>query len=71
MTLTGQPTTHGAIAQKFRGPVGTGSGGAINTGFVKDYRTTTACGSAARRTSSTPIDAAWTVLRRNEQIPAR
>jgi type II secretory pathway pseudopilin PulG len=27
----------GAIAQKFRGPVGTSSGGKVSTGYVKDY----------------------------------
>ncbi|QGQ19372.1 hypothetical protein GC089_09185 [Cellulomonas sp. JZ18] len=27
----------GAIAQKFRGPVGTSSGGAMSTGYAKDY----------------------------------
>ncbi|GLY30586.1 hypothetical protein [Kineosporia sp. NBRC 101731] len=28
---------YGAIAQKFRGPVGTGSGNVISTGYVKNY----------------------------------
>lgn len=30
-------TINGAIAQKFRGPVGQGSGGSISTGYAKDY----------------------------------
>ena len=33
----GQLHVDGAIAQKYRGPVGTGTGGSINTGFLKDY----------------------------------
>jgi len=30
-------TVKGAIAQKFRGPVGTGSGAGIATGYLKNY----------------------------------
>lgn len=30
-------TVNGAIAQKFRGPVGTGSGASMSTGYGKDY----------------------------------
>ncbi len=33
----GTLTVKGAIAQKFRGPVGTSSGGVIVTGYTKDY----------------------------------
>ena len=33
----GTLTVIGAIAQKFRGPVGTSSGGYINNGYIKDY----------------------------------
>ena len=33
----GDLTVDGAIAQKFRGPVGTGSGATITTGFRKNY----------------------------------
>lgn len=33
----GTLTVNGAIAQKFRGPVGTGSGGSMATGYAKDY----------------------------------
>ena len=33
----GTLSVFGSIAQKFRGPVGTGSGGSTNTGYVKSY----------------------------------
>lgn len=33
----GTLTVNGAIAQKFRGPVGTSSGGAPNSGYLKNY----------------------------------
>lgn len=33
----GELSVDGAIAQKYRGPVGTGSGSSVNTGYAKDY----------------------------------
>lgn len=33
----GTLSVKGAIAQRFRGPVGTGSGGSMTTGYAKDY----------------------------------
>ena len=30
-------TVNGVMAQRYRGPVGTGSGGSISTGLAKDY----------------------------------
>ena len=36
-TPRGTLTVFGAIAQLYRGPVGTGSGGSVATGFAKDY----------------------------------
>jgi hypothetical protein len=33
----GSLTVYGAIAQRYRGPVGTGSGGSAATGYYKDY----------------------------------
>jgi hypothetical protein len=61
----------GAIAQKYRGPVGTGSGGSIVTGFLKDYTYDDRLRFRSPPYFLAPVDAAWTVLRRNEQIPAR
>jgi hypothetical protein len=41
LSSTGDPTTkltvRGAIAQKYRGPVGTGSAAGISTGYLKNY----------------------------------
>ncbi|SFJ96824.1 hypothetical protein [Cellulomonas sp. KH9] len=34
----GTLTVNGAIAQRFRGPVGTSSGGSLNNGYAKNYR---------------------------------
>ncbi|MDQ0373901.1 hypothetical protein [Cellulomonas humilata] len=34
----GTLTVNGAIAQKFRGTVGTGSGATVSTGYLKDYK---------------------------------
>lgn len=34
----GELTVNGAIAQKFRGPVATGTAASISTGYAKDYR---------------------------------
>jgi hypothetical protein len=62
---------NGAIAQKYRGPVGTGSGGSISTGFLKDYVYDDRLRYRSPPYFLTPVDAAWTVQRRNEQIPAR
>ncbi len=67
----GQLHVDGAIAQKYRGPVGTGSGGSINTGFLKDYTYDDRLRFRSPPYFLAPVDAAWTVLRRNEQIPAR
>jgi hypothetical protein len=61
----------GAIAQKYRGPVGTGSGGTISTGFLKDYTYDDRLRFRSPPYFLPPVDAAWTVLRRNEAIPAR
>jgi hypothetical protein len=61
----------GAIAQKYRGPVGTGSGGTILTGFLKDYNYDDRLRFRSPPYFLPPVDAAWTVLRRNEQVPAR
>ncbi|MFS0704171.1 hypothetical protein AB6N23_06560 [Cellulomonas sp. 179-A 9B4 NHS] len=36
-TARGTLTVNGAIGQKFRGPVGTGSGASMSTGYGKDY----------------------------------
>jgi hypothetical protein len=60
----------GAIAQKYRGPVGTGSGGVAATGFVKNYTYDDRLRYRSPPYFLSPVDAAWTVVRSNEQLPA-
>jgi hypothetical protein len=63
----GTLTVKGAIAQRYRGPVGTTTG----TGYIKNY----AYDDRFRFTSPPyfldPIQAGWKVIRQNEQVPAR
>ncbi len=61
----------GAIAQKYRGPVGTGSGGSISTGYYKNYTYDDRLRYRSPPFFLNPVDAAWTVVRSNEQVPAR
>jgi Tfp pilus assembly protein PilX len=58
----------GAIAQRFRGPVGTTGG----TGFVKNYKYDDRFKYRSPPYFLTPIDAAWNIMRETEQEnPAR
>ena len=53
---------YGAIAQLFRGPVGTSGGTSISTGYPKNYSyDDRLADDASRRTSSTRSSAAWSV----------
>jgi hypothetical protein len=67
----GTLSVNGAIAQKYRGPVGTGSLAAIATGFLKNYEYDDRLRYRSPPFFLPPVDAAWAVLRRNEQVPAR
>jgi hypothetical protein len=60
----------GAIAQKFRGPVGTGSGLSINTGYRKDYVYNDRLRYREPPFFMDPVQASWRVARQNEQVPA-
>jgi hypothetical protein len=64
----GDLTVTGAIAQRFRGAVGT-NGGA--TGFLKDYNYDDRLRYRSPPFFLNPIDAAWGIVRSNEQVPAR
>jgi hypothetical protein len=64
----GKLTVNGAIAQRYRGPVGTG--GATGTGFLKDYWYDNRLRYRSPPHFLTPIDSAWTVIRSNEQVGA-
>jgi Tfp pilus assembly protein PilX len=63
----GNLTVNGAIAQKYRGAVGTTGG----TGFVKDYNYDDRLRFRSPPFFLDPIAASWHVIRSNEQVPAR
>lgn len=62
---------NGAIAQKYRGPVGTSSGGNPQSGFIKDYEYDDRFRYRSPPYFLNPIDSAWDVIRSHEQVPAR
>jgi hypothetical protein len=64
-------TVNGAIAQKFRGTVGTHSGGTVVTGYSKDYNYNDTLRYREPPYFVNPTEAAWRVVRQNEQVPAR
>jgi hypothetical protein len=68
----GTLTVDGAIAQKFRGPVGTGdpSTGTVTTGYAKDYKYDSRLRYRSPPFFLDPISAAWRIIRANEQVPA-
>ena len=68
----GTLTVVGAIAQKFRGTVGTfnTSTGQISTGYAKDYEYDDRLKYRSPPYFLDPVSAAWRVTRANEQVPA-
>jgi hypothetical protein len=66
----GTLTINGAIAQSFRGPVGTG-GSTINTGYVKNYNYDDRFKVANPPYFLDPVQSAWRTIRFNEESPAR
>jgi hypothetical protein len=67
----GSLTVNGAIAQKFRGPVGTGSGGTVGSGYAKDYNYNDTLKYREPPYFVNPTDSPWRIIRQNEQVPAR
>jgi hypothetical protein len=65
----GTLTVHGAIAQRFRGTVGTGSGGSISTGYVKDYWYDNRFKYRSPPYFLDPVNAAWSVGKQHELAP--
>ncbi|MEA2362170.1 MAG: hypothetical protein QOD71_1315 [Thermoleophilaceae bacterium] len=61
----------GAIGQKFRGTVGTHSGGTVRTGYSKDYNYNEELRYREPPFFVNPTEAAWRIVRQNEQVPAR
>jgi hypothetical protein len=68
---TGDLIVDGAIAQRFRGPVGTGSGGNISTGYRKDYEYNDRLRYREPPFFLDPVQASWRIARQNEQVPAQ
>jgi Tfp pilus assembly protein PilX len=63
----GQLTVNGAIAQKYRGAVGTTGG----TGFIKNYNYDDRLRYRSPPYFLEPVAASWHVVRSNEQVPPR
>jgi hypothetical protein len=61
----------GAIAQKFRGTVGTHSGGVVQHGYGKDYSYNSQLRFREPPYFVNPTEAPWRIVRQNEQVPAR
>jgi hypothetical protein len=64
--MLGDLTVEGAIAQRFRGPVGTTSG----TGYFKNYKYNDRLRYREPPFFLDPVQASWRVARQNEQVPA-
>ena len=65
----GTLTVRGAIAQKFRGPVGTFSGSSKASGYTKNYNYDDRLRYRSPPYFLDPVSAAWRVVRSNEQAP--
>jgi type II secretory pathway pseudopilin PulG len=68
---TGTLTVNGAIAQKWRGAVGTGGSGGAATGYIKDYRYDDRLKFKEPPNFLDPVQTSWHIVRRTEQQPAR
>lgn len=66
----GTLTVHGAIAQRFRGTVGTNSGGSVASGYLKNYWYDDRLKSAAPPFFLDPVNSAWAPLEETELVPA-
>ena len=69
--LSGKLTVNGAIVQKFRGAVGTGSAGNITTGYSKDHWYDDRLRYRSPPYFLNPLQADWEVIGTTEQVPAR
>lgn len=67
----GTITINGAIAQKFRGPVGTGNGSQVATGYTKNYTYDDRLRFRSPPYFLDPVQASWRIQRYDEQLPAR
>ncbi len=63
-------TVNGAIAQYYRGTVGTGSGTTISTGYAKDYNYDDRLRFRSPPNFLDPVETRWEIVRKSEQSPA-
>lgn len=66
----GDLTVNGAIAQKYRGPVGQG-GSSISNGYLKNYNYDDRLAYRSPPHFLDPVQSAWRLARQTEQTPAR
>lgn len=66
----GNLTINGAIAQYYRGTVGTGSGTTISTGYAKDYNYDDRLRFRSPPNFLDPVETRWQIVRKSEQSPA-
>ena len=66
----GNLSVTGAIAQQFRGTVGTNSGGTISTGYIKNYNYDAALKYHQPPYFLDPVQASWNLFYQTEQVPA-
>jgi hypothetical protein len=64
----GTLTVSGAIAQKYRGPVGTGTATSVSSGYLKNYWYDDRFRYRSPPYFLTPVDAAWDVVRVHEYV---
>jgi hypothetical protein len=67
----GDLTVIGAIAQKYRGPVGLHSNGTPVTGYMKEYAYDDRLKFRSPPHFLAPVQSAWRVVRATESVPAR
>jgi Tfp pilus assembly protein PilX len=67
----GTLTVNGVIAQKFRGPVGTGGASGAVTGYIKAYNYDDRMAYRSPPNFLDPVQSAWRIARYTEQAPAR
>lgn len=65
----GTLTVTGAIAQKFRGAVGTGNGNSVATGYLKNYTYDDRLRYRTPPSFLDPVQTAWRIQRYTEQVP--
>jgi Tfp pilus assembly protein PilX len=66
----GELTVFGVIAQKFRGPVGTGGSSGVSTGYLKNYNYDDRLRLRQPPHFLDPVQSSWRVMRQWEQVPA-